>query len=84
MKSDTIWLRQWAQNLHRKGLHQLVAALLDSFAPLGFVGAQMVYLGKPLLRFTVSPAALDALAEMLENPEQMKAFRTYLQEEITP
>ena len=74
-----IW-QLWAQNLHRWGIQDLVASLLEGFGPLNALGAQMVYLSQPLLDLAIPNAHLKALADMLEDSTQTQAFVNLLRE----
>jgi hypothetical protein len=74
-----IW-RDWARNLQRWGVEQAAASLLEAAGPLTAVLAQVVYLGQPLLGRLVSPDSMAALASMLEEPAQTKAFAELLRE----
>jgi hypothetical protein len=68
----------WADVLHRWGLQMIVAAFLEAAGPLTILGAQIVYLSQPLLKGTVTRSNLDALAAMLEDPQESQAFASYL------
>jgi hypothetical protein len=81
MNADqTLW-QAWAQALRRFRLDQLVATLLEAAGPLSLLGAQMVYLGQPLLKGSVTEEKLTALAALLEDSRQTRAFAAYLREE---
>jgi hypothetical protein len=68
----------WADALHRWGLDNLVATLLESTGPLNILGAQLVYLGQPVLGQFLSQEHSNAFANLLESPEMTQAFSTYL------
>jgi hypothetical protein len=68
----------WAKFLRRRGWDSLVAWALEGFGPLTVLGAQAVYIGKPFLRPSLSGATLDALAQLLEDSNEAKAFADYL------
>ena len=74
-------LQAWAQRLRQYGFHQFAASFLEASGPLNLVGAQMVYLGQPVLSSIFAGSQLKALAEMLEEPEQTKVFIRCLREE---
>ena len=74
-------MRSWADRLQRWQVHQLAAALLEAGGPLNLVGAQLVYLGQPVLGGFFADDQLVTLAEMLEEPAQTKNFIRYLREE---
>ena len=75
-------MQNWASRLQQWRVHQLAAALLEASGPLKLVGAQLVYLGQPLLGGLVANEQLDALAHMLEEPAQTNNFIRYLREEV--
>lgn len=74
-----IW-RVWADALHRWGMGELAASWLEATGPLNVLGAQFVYLGQPLLSQSISPDFLAALAHMLEDTAETKAFVHFLRE----
>jgi hypothetical protein len=74
-----IW-RVWAGFLQHWGVEKWVAATLETLGPLSILGAQAVHLSQPLLSKTVPDDHLDALARLLEDPIQTRAFVTYLRE----
>jgi hypothetical protein len=83
MRSDRhIWLG-WAQKLHSWGLGDWIASILESFGPLTWLGAQLVYLGQPLLGQMGPKNQIQALANLLEDPESARTFIGMLREEIS-
>lgn len=77
-----IW-RVWARILHGWGIKDLVASFLEAAGPLTIVGAQVVYFGQPLLNIAMPEYHVEALARLLEDKKQTRAFLTYLRE-VTP
>ena len=77
-----IWLG-WAQKLHSWGLGDWIASILEGFGPLTWLGAQLVYLGQPLLSQVGFKSQLHALASLLEDPESGQIFIGMLREEIS-
>lgn len=77
--NQTIW-RDWARKLHGWGVQDLAASLLEGAGPLTLLGAQLIYLGQPLLRWAVPDGQLLALAALLEEPDHTRAFAAYLRE----
>lgn len=75
------WLA-WGEFLRRRGLEGLAAWALEAAGPLTVLGAQALYLGGPLLRPVLSKSQIDALAGLLEDPEEILAFTAYLREKI--
>ena len=74
-----IW-QSWANTLHRWGMGDWVASFLEAAGPLTIIGAQAVYLGQPLFKLAVPENHLDALAHLLEDDGQTRAFATLLRE----
>jgi len=75
-----IW-RGWASFLHRWGLHQLVASWLELAGPLNILGAQLIYLSQPFLSVFIHQDALKDLAQVLEQPEEVKKLVHFLRNE---
>jgi hypothetical protein len=71
----------WADFLHRYGLENLVAWVLESAGPLTVLGAQALYFGGPLLRPALKDLQRDALADLLEDRNELLAFVAFLREE---
>ncbi|MBA4379827.1 MAG: hypothetical protein C0393_03945 [Anaerolinea sp.] len=71
----------WADFLRRRGLENLAAWALEAAGPLTLLGAQALYIGGPLLRPAFSNAKLNALAHLLEDGEETRAFAAFLREE---
>jgi len=76
-----IW-RVWTISLHRWGLQNLVASFLEAVGPLALIGAQVVYVGQPILDSIVPSGHLRALAGVLEDDSQRQAFVACLREEF--
>jgi len=74
-----IW-QIWAKNLHRWGVRDAAAVLLEAIGPLNLVLAQGLYLIQPLFTTPTSKNHLKALAEVLENDDETHLFATYLRE----
>ena len=72
----------WAEFLRRRGLEGLVAWALESAGPLAVIGAQLLYLGSPLLRPAFSNGQINALAGLLEDNGEAQAFVALLREEM--
>ena len=72
-----IW-RIWAFKLHQWGLEDLVASFLEAAGPLALIGAQLVYVGQPLLRGLDGADHFQALAKVLEDQKERLSFVQYL------
>jgi hypothetical protein len=82
MYSDRHIWQGWAQKLHSWGLGGWTASILENAGPLTWLGAQIVYLGQPLLSQAAPKSQIQALVELLEDPESAKTFIGMLKEEI--
>lgn len=72
--------KTWGAFLRQYGLDGLVAWLLEALGPFTLLFAQFLYVGSPFLRPTVSGSQLDALADLLEDPQEARAFAAFLKE----
>lgn len=55
-------------------MQEFAASILEAAEPINLVGAQFVYVSLPLLDGIFPTDHLRALAGLLEEPEQTKAF----------
>lgn len=74
-----IW-QEWANKLLAMGLENYVASLLEAVGPLNIVGAQMIYLGQPILRGLIPNKNINALAYLLEDDMHTQKFVALLKE----
>ena len=77
-----IW-ESWARFLHRLGLEDFTAAFMEATRPVLLVGAQLVYIGQPVLNVFTSDIHIDALADLLSKPDKQKDFTALLREKHT-
>ena len=73
----------WAGFLRHHGLENLVAWALEAAGPLTLLGAQALYIGGPLLRPALTDSQRDALAGLLEDRDEVRAFSAFLREEMS-
>jgi len=73
----TIWT-QWADSLKKWGMEGFAAWALEAGAPLGLLGAQLIYIGQPLLSPFLSLEKTSALAGLLEDRTEARAFIDFL------
>lgn len=66
--------------IYRWGLQDLLATLIEGLGPLTIIGAQIVYIGKPLLDGLLPCDHIQALSELLEDRDQAARFADYLRE----
>jgi hypothetical protein len=84
MSADHPFWEIWTKTLRRWGIHSLAAAFLEAAGPLTTLGAQLVYLGQPMLSGILPRGHLDALATMLDNPAETQQFIVFLRESSVP
>jgi hypothetical protein len=73
----------WSDFLHRHGLENLAAWALEAAGPLTVLGAQLIYMGGPLLRPALTDMQRNALAGLLEDRDEALAFSAFLREDIS-
>ncbi len=78
-RNSKIW-QIWADRLKQWGLEEFAASALEASDPINLVGAQLVYIGQPLLDGIFPTTHLNALASLLEEPEETQAFISFLRE----
>jgi hypothetical protein len=61
----------------------LAAWALEAAGPLTVLGAQVLYIGGPLLRPAVTDAQRDALTTLLEDRDEVQALAAFLREETS-
>jgi hypothetical protein len=84
MSADHPLWEIWTKTLRRWGVQTLAASLLEAAGPLTTLGAQLVYLGQPVLSNVWPRGHLDALANMLDNPVETRQFIVFLRESSAP
>jgi hypothetical protein len=80
MEQEQIW-QTWAEHLRHWRLGSFAAWLFESVGPAHLVGAQLVYIGQPLLEAFVPHGQFKTFARLLEQPAQAQAFAAFLREE---
>jgi hypothetical protein len=73
----------WSQALHRWGIGDWAASLLEAAGPLTLLGAQAIYITGPLLRSFTTEDNLNVMARLLEEPDLTQAFARYLREDAS-
>jgi len=71
----------WITQAKKRGLGSAIETALDIFAPLGPLGAQLLWITQPAFRLLGGINAaqtVHALAESLETPEGIAALRAQL------
>lgn len=81
MSSDRQIWQLWACNLHRWGLAEWIASLLEAAGPLNLIVAQLVYLAQPLAYDALPEDHWQALTEMLEDRNKAQSFAALLRED---
>jgi hypothetical protein len=67
----------WANQLHRLKLDAIAAWLLEAGAPVTLLGAQALFVARPFL----GPQS-EAIAHLLEEDDDVRAFAAYLREGV--
>ena len=67
---------EWAKSLQRLKIDSVTAWLLEAGAPVALLGAQALFIASPFLGKNS-----EALAHLLENAEETRAFAAFLREE---
>lgn len=84
MESDqSIW-KSWANRLKKWGIADWTAQVMESFGPLAILGAQAIYITKPLVGPFINYQHLEAAAHLFEQPTAFQEFIILLREELTP
>jgi len=78
-ENQPIWIN-WSRVLHRWGISEGVASVLEGAGSFSLLAAQVLYLSQPLLSGVISARSLQAFAQMLENPTEKRAFVSFLRE----
>jgi hypothetical protein len=78
--ADRHYWQVWSKALHRWGIEEWVASLLEAAGPLTLLGAQAIYISGPLLRSFTTEENLNVLARLLEEPDQTQSFTLFLRE----
>lgn len=81
--SRSLW-PAWAGYLHQHGLGRIAAEISEVAGPLAIIGAQLLYLGQPLLKQVLPDQHLQALALLFEDHNELKQFAYYLREAGSP
>lgn len=68
--------------MHRWGVEDLVAYLLEAAGPLTVIAAQLIYIGQPILRGLVPEKHLVVLSALLEDDVQRAAFVNYIRDGV--
>jgi hypothetical protein len=61
----------------------LAAWALEAAGPLTVLGAQVLYIGGPLLRPALTDVQRDALTTLLEDRDEVQALAAFLREEAS-
>lgn len=80
MAFDPPYAQQLANRLHRAGLAEAAAVMLEAADPFAFVVAQLGHVAAPL----VGGGPLDSLAHLLEDPAARADLKARLRQEPSP
>ena len=76
MQTPRPYWSNWAKQLHRLKLDAIAVWLLEAGAPVTLLGAQALFIASPFLG-----AQSEALAHLLEEENDVRAFAAFLREE---
>jgi hypothetical protein len=79
-EAPQIW-QDFREPLHRWGVKEFAASLLEALGPFTIVGANAAYVGQPILSSLLAPDKFQEMVRLLEEPDRTKAFVAYLREE---
>lgn len=82
MEDQPLW-SAWAYKLHRLGLGDLTATLLEAGGPLNFILAQILHAGEPFLGGLLPDGEWTALADLLEDRQAGCSFAALLRRGIS-
>jgi hypothetical protein len=80
LEERQVW-KKWAATLQKWGARDFAATFLEALGPAQTVGAQLIYIGQPLLNSFLPATHLTELANILEQPETQKEFVDFLRDE---
>ena len=80
MQEHSFW-SSWARFLHRWGLSEPAAVLLEAAGPLPVLLAHVLYVAQPFGSGQYPGSQWEALAELLEDGEQRRVFAQFLRRE---
>jgi hypothetical protein len=72
---------EWARRIERTGAEPVAVLLLEVIRALGFVAAQALLLGQPLLTGLMDDATIRKAASWLEDPGQAEQLLKRLERE---
>jgi hypothetical protein len=72
----SLW-SEWANQLRRLKLDSIAAWMLEAGAPVTLLSAQALFIARPLLG-----AGSEAVAHLLEEEDEVRAFAAYLREGV--
>ncbi len=76
--------REWVAQVKGSGWAGALGLALDVLAPLGPLGAQVVWVLQPALRPWMPPTTLEHVAWTLERPDELAQVRRWLDEDDPP
>ena len=79
MQTPRAYWPAWAARLHRWKLTPYAAWLLEAGSPLTLLGSQALYFARPF----IGGEQIEALAQILEEEDEVLAFANFLREEVS-
>lgn len=65
---------RWAQRIEQAGMVAPAILFLETFKPLAFVGAQLLWFAQPFLTLGLSEADVRDLAHLIEDDDGVEAL----------
>lgn len=65
---------RWAQRIEQAGMVAPAILFLETFKPLAFVGAQLVWFAQPFLTWGLREADVRELAQLIEDNDGVEAL----------
>lgn len=75
--SQAVW-QDWIAFLQSRGYAGIAAFLLEAGSPLAIPGAQLFYIGGPIISSFLPGSRMNAITDLLENEQEYRGFVTAL------
>lgn len=75
--------QEWIARIKARGWDNALRVALDAFAPLGPLGAQLLWVAQPVSGLFGAGEALGKMAEALEAPDGVERLRQLLDQETS-
>lgn len=69
----------WAQRIEQAGMVAPAILFLETFKPLAFIGAQLLWFAQPFLTLGLKETDVRELADLMEDPQGVEALLARLE-----